>query len=120
MAIKTNFNFQSNFSFNGKQYNSIEDMPEDVKKYFLDQNNNGLPDFVDIKMPKIAKMIKNTKQYKITSLTNNHEIEQKDNKIDNIQTLNNINENPIKQNNSVIFLLPVILIIILILYLLLK
>ena len=120
MAIKTNFNIQSNFSFNGKQYNSLDDMPEDVKKYFLDQNNNGLPDFVDIKMPGVAKMIEDTRQNDKTSLTDDNENEQKDNKVDSIQVLNNINENPIKQNNSVIFFLPVVLIIILIPYLLFK
>ncbi|HLG25541.1 MAG TPA: hypothetical protein VI588_01965 [Candidatus Gracilibacteria bacterium] len=31
-------------SFNGKEYNSFDDLPEEAKKYFPDQNKNGMPD----------------------------------------------------------------------------
>jgi hypothetical protein len=32
---------------NGKEYNSLQDVPEEYKVMFGDKNNNGIPDFVE-------------------------------------------------------------------------
>ena len=32
---------------NGKQYDRLEDIPEEFKSYFADKNNNGIPDQFD-------------------------------------------------------------------------
>src|SRR6266436_1574442 len=32
---------------NGKQYDRLEDIPEEFKSYFVDKNNNGIPDQFD-------------------------------------------------------------------------
>ncbi len=34
-------------NFNGKEYNSINDIPNEFKVLFKDENNNGIPDFVE-------------------------------------------------------------------------
>ena len=33
--------------FNGKEYNSIEEVPEEFRHFLKDDNKNGLPDFVE-------------------------------------------------------------------------
>ena len=35
------------FNVNGKEYDKIEDIPEDFKVMFRDSNSNGIPDFVE-------------------------------------------------------------------------
>ncbi len=32
---------------NGKEYNSLEEMPEDIRKIFEDKNQNGIPDILE-------------------------------------------------------------------------
>ncbi len=69
--------------FNGKTYNSIEEMPVDVRSayqqvadIFVDKNGNGIPDFLE------GDMVKNV----ITAFTSNVNV--------NGQTYNNMNELP--------------------------
>lgn len=37
----------SKINFNGKEYNSLNDIPDEFKVMFKDENNNGIPDFVE-------------------------------------------------------------------------
>src|SRR5258706_5148559 len=69
--------------FNGKTYNSIEEMPVDVRSayqqvadIFVDKNGNGIPDFLE------GDMVKNV----ITAFTSNVNV--------NGQSYNNMNEFP--------------------------
>lgn len=39
--------FESKINFNGKEYNSLSDIPDEFKVMFKDENNNGIPDFVE-------------------------------------------------------------------------
>ncbi len=40
-------NALNKITVNGKEYNSIEDVPKEFKVMFEDKNNNGIPDFVE-------------------------------------------------------------------------
>jgi hypothetical protein len=35
------------FQFNGKTYQSLEDLPEEFKSFFKDENKNGIPDIFE-------------------------------------------------------------------------
>jgi hypothetical protein len=35
------------FIINGKEYQSLEELPEGLRKLFLDENQNGIPDFFE-------------------------------------------------------------------------
>jgi len=37
----------SKINFNGKEYNSLNEIPDEYKVMFKDENNNGIPDFVE-------------------------------------------------------------------------
>ncbi|MCC6866071.1 MAG: hypothetical protein IT280_07905 [Ignavibacteria bacterium] len=37
----------SKINFNGKEYNSFNEIPDEFKVMFKDENNNGIPDFVE-------------------------------------------------------------------------
>ncbi len=39
--------FESKINFNGKEYNSLNDIPDEFKVMFKDENKNGIPDFVE-------------------------------------------------------------------------
>ncbi len=39
--------FENKINFNGKEYNSLNDIPDEFKVMFKDENNNGIPDFVE-------------------------------------------------------------------------
>lgn len=39
--------FENKINFNGKEYNSLNDIPDEFKVMFKDVNNNGIPDFVE-------------------------------------------------------------------------
>lgn len=39
--------FEGKINFNGKEYNSLNDIPDEFKVMFRDANNNGIPDFVE-------------------------------------------------------------------------
>jgi hypothetical protein len=38
---------ESKISYNGKEYNSIEDLPPEARKIFEDKNSDGVPDIFD-------------------------------------------------------------------------
>lgn len=37
----------SKINFNGKEYNSLNEIPDEFRVMFKDENNNGIPDFVE-------------------------------------------------------------------------
>lgn len=39
--------FESKINFNGKEYSSLNDIPDEFKVMFKDENRNGIPDFVE-------------------------------------------------------------------------
>lgn len=39
--------FESKINFNGKEYSSLNDIPDEFKVMFKDENKNGIPDFVE-------------------------------------------------------------------------
>lgn len=39
--------FEGKINFNGKEYNSLNEIPDEFKVMFKDENNNGIPDFVE-------------------------------------------------------------------------
>lgn len=39
--------FNGKINFNGKEYNSLDDIPDEFKVMFKDENKNGIPDFVE-------------------------------------------------------------------------
>ena len=39
--------FESKINLNGTEYNSLNDIPDEFKVMFKDENNNGIPDFVE-------------------------------------------------------------------------
>lgn len=39
--------FDSKINFNGKEYSSLNDIPDEFKVMFKDENKNGIPDFVE-------------------------------------------------------------------------
>ena len=48
------------FYFNGQAYNSLEEMPEEFRRYLKDENQNGMPDFVENMFGgKLAEVMKN-------------------------------------------------------------
>jgi lipopolysaccharide export LptBFGC system permease protein LptF len=38
---------QQSFQFNGKTYQSLDELPEEFKLFFKDENNNGIPDIFE-------------------------------------------------------------------------
>ncbi|MCU0446498.1 MAG: hypothetical protein MUE85_16455 [Microscillaceae bacterium] len=38
---------QQSFQFNGKTYQSLDELPEEFKVFFKDENNNGIPDIFE-------------------------------------------------------------------------
>lgn len=121
MTTTLNTSFQSSFSFNGKHYSSIEEMPEEVKKYFEDKNNNELPDFIDQKIPQLAKIISDAKKHNGQHLLAD-KIKKDVNEVISDRELdgNKINATIKSKNNSLFTYLPILLILILIIYLMLK
>lgn len=39
--------FEGKINFNGKEYNSLNEIPDEFKVMFKDENNNGIPDIVE-------------------------------------------------------------------------
>lgn len=47
---KITTSFSSNITLNGKQIDSVDDLPAELQKFVKDADNNGVPDFVEATM----------------------------------------------------------------------
>lgn len=117
------------FTYNGKSYNSVAEMPPEVLKFFEDKNNNDMPDFIE-NMPGMKQALDMAKRYKEDDEDNeNGNFTEKQPVVNDATKLQNQKQNNFDQtfipktdgnstNNSWYYLVPVILLIVLIAYLL--
>jgi hypothetical protein len=64
-TVSTNKNFGKSTSkliVNGKAYSSMDDLPGHLRTLLEDKDGNGIPDFIEEKMPKIPDMLQSAKR----------------------------------------------------------
>lgn len=126
--IKTSFSTSSNIIFNGKRIEKITDLPESFQKLIEDKDNNGMSDFADNILNNVKDGYENNIEIvkssdnpvKVIKVKNTQII--KDKITPNMQAENK--ERPVlgtihSSNNSVIYMVLLILIGILVVYILL-